>query len=203
MAATVPEPADRTSPLRRLRRTAVSPPHPHELSKPPPRIADVSASVENGELSVRWRTTASNVHPLVRALQWSADEGRDWRALAVKLGEDSAVVPVEGLRSARILVRVIVSDGFNTTESEPVSVDIPRYAPTAAILWSRDGATVFSGRPVNPEDMHWVVDGQRVGSGADLWAALQDCDGNHEALLTVRDGELSTTARVVFASKQV
>jgi hypothetical protein len=135
----------------------------------------------------------------------------------VKLGEDSAVVPVEGLRSARILVRVIVSDGFNTTESEPVSVDIPRYAPTAAILWPRDGATVFSdqpvrlwglgtasdGRPVNPDDMHWVVDGQRVGSGADLWAALQDCDGNHEALLTVRDGELSTTARVVFASKQV
>jgi hypothetical protein len=46
--------------------------------------------------------------------------------------------------------------------------------------------------------MHWVVDGQRAGSGTELWAALQDYDGEHEALLTVRDGDLSATARVVF-----
>ena len=178
----------------------------------PPEIADVSAVVENCELRVRWQTTASDAYPLERAVQWSDNEGRYWQALAVKLEEDSAVVPVQGLRSKKILVRVIVSDGFNTTESEPLPIDIPRCAPTAAILWPRSGATVSTDEPVrlwglgtasdgsavNPEGMHWVVDGQRAGSGTELWAALQDYDGEHEALLTVRDGDLSATARVVF-----
>lgn len=177
-----------------------------------PEIADVSAVVEHCELRVRWQTTASDAYPLERAVQWSDNEGRHWQALAVKLEEDSAVVPIQGLRAKTILVRVIVSDGFNTRESEPLPVDIPRCAPTAAILWPKDGATVSTGEPVrlwglgtasdgspvNPDDMHWVLDGQRAGSGTELWAALQDYDGEHEALLTVRDGDLSATARVVF-----
>jgi len=178
----------------------------------PPGIVDLSAVVENCTLRVQWRTTASDAYPLERAVQWSADKGRHWQALAVKLEEDSAVVDIQGLRSKTILIRAMISDGFNTTTSEPLSVEIPRCAPTAAILWPRAGVTVSTGESVRlwglgtasdgsavkPEDMSWVVDGQRVGSGTELWALLQDYDGEHEAVLTVRDGDLSATARVVF-----
>ena len=180
----------------------------------PPRIDGVSAVVENCELRVRWQTVAAAGQNLERAVQYSNDEGRHWQVLALKLDEDSADAPAQGLRSRRILVRVIVSDGFNTTESEPVPVDIPRCAPSAAILWPANGVTVSTdepvrlwglgtasdGTPVSPDDMLWVLDGQRVGSGTELWAAMQDYEGEHEALLTVRDGDLSATARVVFTA---
>jgi len=178
----------------------------------PPQVVEVSAVVENCELQVSWQTSASDMYTRERAVQWSDNDGRYWQALAVKLDEDNATIPVQGLRLGTILVRVIVSDGFNTAASEPVAVEIPRCAPAAAILWPKNGATVSTsdpvrlwglgtasdGKPVAPEDMSWVLDGQRVGSSTELWAALQDYDGEHEALLTVRDGALSATARVVF-----
>jgi hypothetical protein len=180
----------------------------------PPEISEVSAVLEDCQLRIRWHVTASDAYPLERAVQWSDDQGRHWKSLAIKLEDDTADVPIQGLLSGSILIRVLVSDGFNTRESEPVSVDIPRCPPTAAILWPRDGATVMTGEPLqlwglgtasdgsalNPEDMQWVVDGRRAGSGTDLQASLQDYDGEHEVLLTVRDGDLSATARVVFNS---
>ena len=175
-------------------------------------IENVSAEVENCELRIRWQTTASDTYPLERAVQWSDNEGRHWQALAIKLEEDSAVVPIQGFRFNTILVRIIVSNGFLTSESRPLPVEIPRCAPSAAILWPSEGATVSNSEPlrlwglgtasdgnaVNSNDLHWIVDGQRVGSGMELWATMQDYDGEHEAILTVHDGELSASARVVF-----
>ena len=180
----------------------------------PPTLSDVSAVVDKDELYVRWHTSASDAYPIERIVRWSADEGRRWQALAVKLDEDVAVVPIHTVSSGRILVQVIVSDGFHSATSDAVAVEIPHGPPTAAILWPAQGATVNTnelvrlwgaatardGTALSPDEMHWYLDGEAVGTGPEVWASLADYDGEHKADLKVRDGDQSSAVSVVFLS---
>ena len=123
-------------------------------------------------------------------------------------------MPTRAVSSGRILVQVIVSDGFYSTTSEAVAVEIPHRPPTVAILWPVDGATVRTdesvrlwgvattsdGNVLSAEDMHWYLDGEAVGNGPEVWASLPDCDGEHKAKLKVRDGDQWTAVSVVFLS---
>lgn len=180
----------------------------------PPTISDVSAVVDKDELYVRWHTSASDAYPIERFVRWSGDEGKRWQALAVKLDEDVAVVSTHAISSGRILVQVIVSDGFHSATSDAVAVEIPHGPPTAAILWPAEGATVNTdelvrlwgaatasdGNILSAEDMHWYLDGEAVGTGPEVWASLADYDGEHKAKLKVRVGDQWTVVSVVFLS---
>ena len=179
-----------------------------------PTIADVSAVVDGAELSVRWRTTAADDYPLERVVRWSADEGQRWQVLAVKLESDDTVVPTSILTCGRILVQVIVSDGFHGITSDPIVVEIPHRSPTLAILWPVAGATVRTdepvhlwgtaaacdGEPLPAQDMHWYLDGSSVGMGQEVWATFADVEGEHEATLKVFEGNQWTSVSVVFNS---
>ena len=180
----------------------------------PPTISGLSTAVDNDELYVRWQTSASDEYPIERVVRWSADDGKRWQGLAIKLNEDVAIVPTRAVSSGRILVQVIVSDGFHSTTSEAVAVEIQRRPPTVAILWPVDGATVRTdesvrlwgvatasdGSVLSAEDMHWYLDGEAVGNGPEAWASLADRDGEHKAKLKVRDGDQWTAVSVVFLS---
>ena len=180
----------------------------------PPSISDLSAVVDNDELYVRWQTSASDAYPIERVVRWSDDEGARWQVLAVNLDDDAAVVPTRAVSSGRILIDVIVSDGFHSTTSDAVAVEIPHRPPTVAILWPAEGATVRTDEPVrlwgaatassgnvpSAEDMHWYLDGEAVGTGPEVWASLAGYDGEHEASLKVRDGDRWTAMSVVFLS---
>ena len=180
----------------------------------PPTISGLSTAVDNDELYVRWQTSASDEYPIERVVRWSADDGKRWQGLAIKLDKDVAVVPTRAVSSGRILVQVIVSDGFHSTTSEAVAVEIPHRPPTVAILWPVDGATVRTdesvrlwgvatasdGNVLSAEDMHWYLDGEAVGNGPEVWASLADCDGEHKAKLKVRDGDQWTAVSVMFLS---
>jgi hypothetical protein len=136
-----------------------------------------------------------------RVVRWSADDGRRWQALAVKLEEDLAVVPIRALTSGTVLVQVIVSDGFHGATSEPVSVDIPERSPDLAILWPVAGAVVRTDEPLRvwgtavasdgvalpPADMRWYLDGEAVGSGPEAWVSLPEWEGEHRATLRTGD----------------
>lgn len=178
-----------------------------------PSIYDVRADVDGSQLVVGWQTSASDAYPIERVVRWSADDGRQWQALAVKLDEDVAVVSTHGLTSGTILVQVIVSDGFYSTTSDSVSVEIPHRAPTGAILWPIEGATVHTDEPLRlwgtatasdgsalPADaMRWYLDGEAVGSGPELWVSLPEWEGEHRATLKVRDGhDQDVEVSVVF-----
>jgi hypothetical protein len=185
-----------------------------DASPTPPTISDLSAVVDNDELYVRWQTSSSTDQTIERVVRWSDDEGASWQALAIKLEENLAVVPIAGVCGGRILVQVIVSDGFYGTTSEPVAVDIPGRPPTVAILWPADGATVRTDQPVRlwgtavtcrgrqaaADDMQWSLDGESVGTGPEVWVSLGDYEGDHEACLRVGDGDQSVVASVVFVS---
>ena len=185
-----------------------------QATSEPPTISDVAAVVDGEQLYVSWQTSASDAYPIERMVRWSDDDGQRWQALAVNLEEDAVVVPTSAVSSGPILVQVIVSDGFYSVTSEAIAVDIPQRPPTAAILWPAAGATVRTDEPVrlwgvatssngsvlSAEDMHWYLDGEAVGTGPEVWAALADFDGEHEAKLRVRDGDQWAEVSVVFNS---
>jgi hypothetical protein len=180
----------------------------------PPTISNVSVVVDNDELYVRWQTSSSDAYPIERIVRWSNDEGKRWQVLAVKLDDDVAVVLTHVVSSGRILVQVIVSDGFYSTTSDAVAVEIPYRPPTVAILWPVEGATVRTDEPVrlwgaattsdgnilSAENMYWYLDGEAVGTGPEDWASLADYDGEHEAKLKVHDGDQWAEVSVVFLS---
>jgi hypothetical protein len=178
----------------------------------PPVISSLSARVDNDRLYVSWQTTASSTYPIERAVRWSSDNGKQWQALAVKLEDDAAVVPTCHLTPGPILVHVIVSDGFHSTTSEGVPVDIPRCPPTVAILWPAEGATVrmdelvrlwgvataSDGSILPAEAMQWTVDGEYAGTGPEVWASPGNFDGEHTATLQAKDADHSASATVSF-----
>ena len=180
----------------------------------PLTVSNLHASVNAESVYIRWLTVASDEYDLERVVRWSADDGLQWQALAVKLDDDVAVVPVSTLTCGVALIQVIVSDGFHSVTSESVRVDIPRRAPHAAILWPAAGAAVSTneavrlwgsatgcdGQPRRAEDMHWYLDGDRVGTGTELWVTLPDWEGEHRATLKAIDGEFATEVTVVFES---
>lgn len=180
----------------------------------PPTISDLWANVENDKLYTRWQTSASDAYPIERFLRWSADEGKSWQALAVKLDEDAATVPICVVSSGRILVQVIISDGFYSVTSDAVAADIPHRPPSVAILWPVNGATVrtdepvrlwgaanaANGIPLSEDHMHWYLDGEAVGVGSEVWASLADYEGEHQATLKVHNQGQWIMASVVFLS---
>jgi len=185
-----------------------------QATSEPPTISNCSAVVDNDMLYVRWQTSASDAYPIERIVRWSNDEGKRWQTLAIKLDDDVAGVPTHILSSGLILVQVIVSDGFHSTASDAVAVDIPHRPPTVAILWPVDGATVRTdesvrlwgtatasdGNVLSAKNMEWYLDGEVVGTGPEVWTSLADYDGEHKATLKVCDGDQWTTVSVVFLS---
>ncbi|MDP2621626.1 MAG: hypothetical protein Q8P46_15880 [Hyphomicrobiales bacterium] len=185
-----------------------------QTTSQPPTISNVSAVVANDELYVRWQTSASDAYPTERIVRWSDDEGKRWQVLAVNLDDDEAVVSTRAVTSGHILIQVIVSDGFHSTTSDAIAVEIPHRPPTVAILWPVANATVRTdesvrlwgvantsdGNIVSAEDMHWYLDGEAVGTGPEVWALLADYDGEHKATLKVRDGDEWAAVSVVFFS---
>jgi hypothetical protein len=109
---------------------------------------------------------------------------------------------------------VLVSDGFHTTIADTVAVDVPRRAPEVAILWPTDGAVVVAREPVRlwgmatacdgqmvpEESVYWELDGQRVGTGREVWADLGDWEGEHRATLHAADGALVASKSVTFTA---
>jgi len=163
---------------------------------------------------VTWQSSVSDAFPTERMVRWSNDDGQQWQALAVKLDEDRAEVSTQSVTCGTIRVQVTVSDGFYSTTADPVSVDIPRRAPQLSILWPASGCTVRTDEPVRlwgaasacsgdvleGESLTWYLDGERVGTGAEVWAHLADYDGEHVATLKADDGNSRSEVSVVFNS---
>ena len=183
-------------------------------SQQPPVVFEVSAVVDGELLIVTWQSSVSDAFPTERMVRWSNDDGQQWQALAVKLDEDRAEVSTQSVTCGTIRVQVTVSDGFYSTTADPVSVDIPRRAPQLSILWPASGCTVRTDEPVRlwgaasacsgdvleGESLTWYLDGERVGTGAEVWAHLADYDGEHVATLKADDGNSRSEVSVVFNS---
>jgi hypothetical protein len=178
----------------------------------PPRVGGVNAEIEDDRLRVRWQAFVSDQYPTERAVRWSADDGRNWQALAVALSGDEASVPLAALTSGVALLQVLVSDGFQTVAADPVRVEIPPRPPQVAILWPAQGsavklgtrvrlwgvATASDGRTLPGDALRWELDGEPAGTGNEVWVELPEWEGEHRAILRVLDGNQAGEASVNF-----
>jgi hypothetical protein len=165
----------------------------------PPEVEHLEVSVtEDQQLGLRWHAHTMGEEPEAWA-QWSADRGESWQGLASNLTGHEATVGLAGLPDGEILVRVLVHDGFFTSTSEPVRVEVPARAPETAILHPAEGQRLYAGRtlhlwaeaadpagePLPDWTCRWVLDDREVARGKQAWLATPAA-GEHRATLVVQ-----------------
>ncbi len=166
--------------------------------------------------SVRWSGSDADGDALSYSLQYSADNGSTWRTLATDLTGTALTVDASGLPgSARGVVRVIASDGFNSTAAVSGAFTVANHAPLLtplsplrdaqftkqqSIVLAADAFDVQDG-PLGGRSFRWTVDGNVVGAGDTVvLSAGQLSDGAHRAGITVTDSAgLSTTREIAFS----
>jgi hypothetical protein len=168
-------------------------------------------------MTVAWTGSDTDGDDLFYTLQYSPDNGQTWYALAVNLTGTS--FDVESLDfmsgSDEMLIRVIATDGVNTTMDESDGVfNVDLHDPQAFIStphsWSvySFGDTIkLRGFAIDPEDVSlnssafsWTssISGT-LGTGTELWVS-DLTTGTHRITLTVTDshGQTGTDEIILF-----
>lgn len=174
-----------------------------EAPAEPPTVRTRRAEVDDeGRVRLRWAASDGVVEHWVR---WSAD-GETWLSLETELVEPGVDLAPGRVPSGRGLLQVVVHDGFGSTASEPVEVDVPRRPPDLAVLHPRDGFSYPADQELrlwasatgdhDPAEAVWSVDGEPVAGGLDAWVALRA--GEHRVSVSVGGAEAAVT---VFAEQ--
>ncbi len=178
-----------------------------------PKIGKVAAMLRRDQtLRVSWTGDADLEEPSEVWLQWSDDKGASWHGLATGIHEREAVVDSAGLPPGSVLVRALLHDGFETAASRPVAVKVPERPPEVAIHAPKEGEMLLAGGPLrlwgaairqdgspleDEETARWLLDGDEVGRGLDLWLGTPE-PGEHTVELAVgRSARTNLTFRVV------
>jgi len=149
-------------------------------------------------------------------LQWSADKGETWRGLATGVQGDQSILDASALPAGPVLFRLLASDGFHTTVSQLVKAEMPERPPMVSILTPRTGQVLVaggtmrlwgavstgSGDPVEEAEGTWILDGERIGEGLDLFVEAPPA-GRHELVLEVTSGKQKTQARTHFGTLEL
>ncbi|MDO5682738.1 MAG: hypothetical protein Q4G46_07920 [Propionibacteriaceae bacterium] len=189
-------------------------------------VTGFAAEVEDGhepQLHLRWEADAREAWAQWREVdqemseaeqqrrELDPDHERPWHGLAVDLVDGQGQIPITGLPSGLIELRLLAHDGFATAISDPLTIELPEQPAVVAILHPWDGeeflagapiqlhgnATTADGRPIDDEAIGWHVDGEEHGRGREVWLdALQP--GTHEVTLVVRTdrGEEQRSVRI-------
>lgn len=107
----------------------------------PPKVTLVSpkkgASLD-GRTQIRWTASDADKDPLLFSLQYSPDGGKTFVPLAVNLTKTEFLLDtskIGGSRGRRGLIRVIATDGLNTSIGKVLSISVPkRKPPTVRIV---------------------------------------------------------------------
>ena len=126
-------------------------------------LAGFRARVREDLLVVEWQFRAAGEVEPEFWLQWSNDEGKTWNALATSMHGEKAEVNISGLPSGDVAVRLLASDGFSTTVSEHVHIDVPSRGPVVSIMHPREGQTLMAGQPMRLLGMVSERDRRRGG----------------------------------------
>ena len=165
----------------------------------PPEVGDLEVSVtEDQQLELRWHAQTAGEEPEAW-FQWSADRGESWNGLISGITGEAATVGLAGLPDGEILVRGLVHDGFFTSTSEPVRVEVPARAPEVAILHPAEGQRLYAGQtlhlwaeatdpagePLPDWSCRWMLDDREVARGKQAWLTTPAA-GEHRATLVVQ-----------------
>jgi len=174
-------------------------------------ISPNGGEVWSGKETIQWTASDTDGDPLLFTLLYSPDGGLTWHSIATKIDAnqyevDSLSLP--GSDNARI--RVLVSDGANTTHDDSDGAFTVLFKPPAAeILFPADGGVFTSthairlsglgrdtfGHHLATDRLTWEVDSKFVGDGLELDIYLEE--GSHQVTLTVQGADEKVTIRTV------
>ena len=198
--------------------------HVVERSPNPPTVTVLSPNGGEkwdgpGLHTITWQAEDIDGDPLVADILYSANGGETWDVLAANLSTDRYEIDAPFLPgSDNALVKVVVSDGVNTTaDMRDAPFNAEYKEPLVFMLWPEDGSDLtqgdlvsFSGLATDPEDgplpsesLVWFsdIDGQ-LGMGTDVLLDAISL-GEHEITLRATDssGMVDTASvNIVVAS---
>ncbi len=170
------------------------------------------------ELTVAWQASDADANDRLRfTVQYSGDGGQTWQSLATNIAAlpNTATMTLtfsnlDSLaESANAVIRVTASDGYHTGMATSASFQVSNRAPQAYILsplaeeWVEAGqSVVLQGGASDAEDgnlagsaLSWTLDGQAVGSGAEVTLGSL-APGEYAVALTAQDtGGLTAMAQ--------
>lgn len=130
-------------------------------------------------------------------LRWSVDGGLHWTGMGTVQGQEAPLEPVN-LPAGKLLLQVVVHNGFDSAASKPLAYENPVQPPVPAILHPmRDLAldaggvlhlwgslAVQPGGDASAWPCRWLVDGMPAGEGREVFAVAPG-PGRHMALFVV------------------
>ncbi|MCX2966874.1 hypothetical protein [Gordonia aquimaris] len=176
----------------------------------PPRVSGLRAHTDESHLALDWTLEARSDDVKVWA-QWACGDDDTWQGLSIGLRDDHATVPLTGLAAGPIRVRLLAHDGFYSTVSEPVSVDVPELPPTVVIIDPRadiyypNGRILLNGTitdnagvPLDGAELQWQIDGEPVGRGRQIRVEVPS-PGRHEVTLAAHDDRVRDSVIIQVA----
>jgi hypothetical protein len=181
------------------------------------------------QMTISWRASDPDSNDrLLFTVQYSPDNGQTWRALLTGFpplsGADTVTVDLKSLSGLPASttggrIRVLASDGYNTSMALSQPFTVPNRAPQPTISMPWPGQSIPAGQPallqgaasdaedggLNGTALRWTVDGQNAGTGqTQLIAGL--APGQHTVTLTARDSagrEQSTSTTLTVEALRI
>lgn len=132
-------------------------------------------------------------------LRWSVDGGRHWTGMATVSGEQQVALNPSTLPAGKLMLQVVVHNGFDSAASQPFAYENPSQPPVPAILhplrtFSLEAGGVLHlwgslalqpGGDANPWRCRWFVDDKPVGEGREVFTVAPE-PGRHRARFVAR-----------------
>jgi hypothetical protein len=169
---------------------------------------------KDGKWTVTWKATVPGgaKDAWVRV---SADDGKSWRAVATGLTKNRATFEAVRVPAGKLLIDVLVHDGFRSISSEPVAFENGVVPPVPAIMYPQKGRMLVEGetlclwgsvagqpgRSLDGLRYSWTLDGQPAGDKRQVFMAVPK-PGTHRCEFAVRSatGEILASRSVEFVS---
>jgi hypothetical protein len=175
-----------------------------------PHIKSFRASVnKDGTLKVTCNVEHSAKKPELW-VRWSDDEGKSWHPVQTRLtlGKETKSgntfnLPLAFVPAGKVLVQLVVNDGFFSMISKPVTIDAPKQPPAVSLMHPKQDQTLAAGRPmrlwaivndnagrpIKTKRCSWTIDGKKVADGTDALITAPS-EGKHTCVLKVEiEGE--------------
>lgn len=158
---------------------------------------------------VHWAASDADGDALSAVVQYSADGGETWSTLTADVDTDHYAIDTSQLASSDdARIRVVVSDGFNTTAATAGRLHVANHAPLLSVSTPGDGAEYTSDQaialsadaydaeegPLSGGALRWTIDGAAVGNGSNVVVEASSlASGDHTVIATATDSSGATT----------
>ena len=157
-----------------------------------PVVQLTAATLDEGRVALAWQANDADGDALRHDVQFSADDGANWQTLAAELTETEESFSVASLGGApQARFRIVTTDGYNRTASEPsAALALPDQPPVVALESPADGETVVGDREVTLRAAATDLEDGEIGGDRLVWRSD-------------RDGELGTGSELMVPTSRL